>query len=314
MPRVESWSQLKIGIVVAVVITAAVAWVLLFARIGALHGNTSRLYMVTDVAAGVLNGTEVRLAGEKVGLVKSVELRPPTTDTSERIGISMDILSQYMKYIRRNSDVQIQPGGRLIGSPVVSITFGTTSSPPIGAGDTLRAQTQVEAHPGIADASTLGDSLTSILASGSTIRSELDTTITAVGKIRGTTQSQLSAVRSAIDNFSNRALASHGTIASLVRDSARIRNQSAYLRSLADSIDAAADGDGEIGRFHRDSTLVVEAHRALAAVADLRARLARYTGGSAAGAAMSAQLDTTHALLDSVVQDAKRHPLRYITF
>ena len=46
----------------------------------------------------------------------------------------------------------------------------------------------------------------------------------------------------------------------------------------------------------------------------LRARLARYTGGSERGAAMAAQLDTTHALLDSVVQDAKKHPLRYITF
>src|SRR6185437_2040871 len=95
----------------------------------ALHGRTTRLYLVTDVASGVLNGTEVWLAGKKVGLVRSVELRPPATDTAERIAIAMDVLDPYVRYIRRNSDVRIQPGGRLIGAPVVYIDVGTAAAP-----------------------------------------------------------------------------------------------------------------------------------------------------------------------------------------
>ncbi len=314
MPRAENWSQVKIGIVVAAVIVAVVSSVLYFARIGALHGKTTRIYMVTDVAAGVLNGTEVRLAGQKVGLVRSVELRPPSSDTTERVAIAMDVLDQYVKYIRRNSDVQIQPGGRLIGSPVVYISFGTAAAPPVENGDTLRAQAQLEARSGLADLSSLGDSLTSIISTGYSIHSEFDTTAGKVSQIDKLSLQQLEAVHRAVDNFSDRALASHGTIASLVRDSASVRKQTAYLHALVDSIDEAANGTGEVGRFRRDSALVVEAHEALATVADLRTRVARYSGSSERGVAMAAQLDTLHARLDSVVQDAKKHPLRYITF
>jgi ABC-type transporter Mla subunit MlaD len=314
MPRAENWSQLKLGIMVAVVIVAAVASVLFFARIGALHGKTTRLYMVTDMASGVLNGTDVWLAGEKIGLVRSVELRPPSTDTSERVAITMDVLDPYVKYIRRNSDVQIRPGGRLIGSPVVNITFGTTAAPPVRNGDTLRAQAQLEAHSGLADASSLGDSLNSIVGSASTIKSELHTTINTVSELRKSSQQQMEAVHRAADNFTDRALASHGTVASLVRDTASFRKQVVRMRAVADSIEEAANGKGEIGRFRRDSTLVLQARQALATVTDLRARLARYMGDSVRGAAMAAQLDTTHARLDSVVRDAKKHPLRYITF
>jgi ABC-type transporter Mla subunit MlaD len=314
MARAEKWSQLKLGILVAVTIVAVVSSVLLFARIGALHGKTTRLYMVTDLAAGVLNGTEVRLSGQKIGLVRSVALRPPSSDTTERVAITMDVLNPYMKYIRRNSDVQIRPGGRLIGSPVVYITVGTSAAPAVGEGDTLRARAQVEARSGLADASTLGDSLNSIVSTVSTLHSEFDTTLGDVASLANRSEEQIHNVRGAVNSFTRRALASNGTVASFVRDSARLRRQTAYLRAVADSIGDAASGRGEIGRFRRDSTLILQAHKTLASVTDLRARIGRYSGHSAQGAAMAAQLDTTHARLDSLIQDAKHHPLRYITF
>ena len=52
----------------------------------------------------------------------------------------------------------------------------------------------------------------------------------------------------------------------------------------------------------------------MAAVNDIKARLARYSGGAAGGAAMERQLDRAHAQMDSVVQDAKHHPFRYLPF
>ena len=315
MPRAENWSQLKVGIFVFIGIAAIVFAVMRFARIGALRGDTSRIYMVTDIAAGVLNGTEVRLAGQKVGLVESVELRPPSSDTTERVAISMDVLDTYLRYIRRNSDVQIQPSGRVVGSPVIAITMGTTQSPPIKAGDTLRARTQIEAHSGIADASSLADSVTGIAASISTLKTEFDTTLRNVASLRKLSLKQAEAVHVAMDNFADRALASQGTIASLVRDSASLRKQTSRVSALADSIGTAAStGSGEFGRFRRDSTLVVQARSTMAAVAQLRASIARYAGKSSEGAALAKQLDIANVKLDSIVMDAKRHPLRYIAF
>jgi len=315
MPRAENWSQLKVGILVLLGIVAVVFAVMRFARIGALHGDTSRIYMVTDIAAGVLNGTEVRLAGQKVGLVESVQLRPPSADTTERVAISMDVLDTYLRYIRRNSDVQIQPSGRVVGSPVISITMGTIQSPPIKAGDTLRARTQIEARSGIADASSLADSVTGIGASISTLKTEFDTTLGDVASLRKLSVKQAEAVHVAMDNFADRALASKGTIASLIRDTASLRKQTTRVSALADSIGAAAStSSGEFGRFRRDSTLVVQARSTMASVAELRASVARYVGKSSEGVALANQLDITNAKLDSIVMDAKKHPLRYLAF
>jgi ABC-type transporter Mla subunit MlaD len=314
MPRAEHWSQLKVGILVFTGIVVAVTAVMTYARVGALHGETTRLYMVTDIASGVLSGTEVRLAGQKVGLVRSVELRPPSSDTSERVLITMDVLNQYLKYVRRNSDVQIRPGGRLVGSPIVAISMGTSHATGLVAGDTLRAKAQAVARSGFADASSLGDSLSQILATASTLKSDFDSTAQSVAAVRRQSERQAEAVEAAIDNLSNRAVGSNGTIASLVRDSASLRAQATRVSALADSIGAAANGNGETGRFRRDSTLVIQARRTLATVADLRSRIARYSGGTARGAALARQLDRAGALMDSVVQDAKRHPLRYVAF
>lgn len=314
MPRVEHWSQLRIGLIVLVAIIAAVASVLSFARIGALHGKTTRLYLVTDMASGVLNGTEVWLAGKKVGLVRSVELRPPVSDTAERIAIAMDVLDPYVRYIRRNSDIRIQPGGRLIGSPVIYIDVGTAAAPGVSAGDTLRAGAQVQARSGLADASSLGDSLTEIAATASTIKRQFDSTANDLSGLARISSRQANAVHVALDKLSDRALASRGTLAGFVRDSARLRAEASRVSALADSIGMAANGSGEIGRFRRDSTLVLQARQTLGSVADLRRRVVRYAGRSAEGAALAAQLDRAHAQLDSIVQDAKSHPLRYITF
>jgi ABC-type transporter Mla subunit MlaD len=315
MPRAENWSQLKVGILVLLGIVAVVFAVMRFARIGGLHGDTSRIYMVTDIAAGVLNGTEVRLAGQKVGLVESVQLRPPSADTTERVAISMDVLDTYLRYIRRNSDVQIQPSGRVVGSPVISITMGTIQSPPIKPGDTLRARTQIEARSGIADASSLADSVTGIGASISTLKTEFDTTLGDVASLRKLSVKQAEAVHVAMDNFADRALASKGTIASLIRDTASLRKQTTRVSALADSIGAAAStSSGEFGRFRRDSTLVVQARSTMASVAELRASVARYAGKSSEGVALANQLDITNAKLDSIVMDAKKHPLRYLAF
>jgi len=314
MPRVEHWSQLRIGLIVLAGIIAVVAAVLSFARVGALHGKTTRLYLVTDMASGVLNGTEVWLAGKKIGLVRSVALRPPATDTAERIAIAMDVLDPYVRYIRRNSDVRIQPGGRMIGSPVVYIDVGTAAAPGVGAGDTIRARAQIQARSGLADVSSLGDSLTEIAATVSTVKREFDSTANDLSGLARMSARQANAVHVALDKFSDRALASRGTIAGLVRDSARLAAQASHISALADSISIAANGSGEIGRFRRDSTLVMQARQTLASVADLRRRVARYAGRSDEGTALAIQLDRAHAQLDSIVQDARSHPLRYMTF
>ena len=116
MPRSHSWSELKVGLISAAVIIAIVLGVLIFARVGALHGKRDQLFVLTDHAPGVLPGTEVWLAGEKIGLVNNIRFRPASTDTSRRVIIELEVLSKYFPQIRKNSHADIRPGGNLIGS------------------------------------------------------------------------------------------------------------------------------------------------------------------------------------------------------
>src|SRR5881396_2372807 len=93
------WSDLKVGLAAAAVLFAAVVSILLFARVGALHGETVQLYVTTADATGVLKGTEVWVAGKRVGLVTAVRFQPVSTDTVQRVLIEADVLKQYLPLI-----------------------------------------------------------------------------------------------------------------------------------------------------------------------------------------------------------------------
>src|SRR5205814_9149485 len=110
MPHKLHWRELTGGIIAVIAIALLTIVILLFARVGALHGKKVTLYVVTDEAAGVLSGTEVWLAGDKVGLVKDVSFRSPTTDTLERLLIETEFLRSALPNVRRDSYARIQPG------------------------------------------------------------------------------------------------------------------------------------------------------------------------------------------------------------
>src|SRR5437660_4069768 len=142
MPRRASWRELVIGLVGIAALVAGALAVLLFMRVGQLHGDTFRLYALTGEARGVIRGSEVWLAGQKVGVVKDIAFMAPTSSASSRILIVMDVLSSARQGIRRNSTAQVRAGGTPIGAPVVYVTIGTNTAPVVSAGDTIRTLPQ----------------------------------------------------------------------------------------------------------------------------------------------------------------------------
>jgi len=314
MPRVTRWSQLTIGLVALAGVIAVAGGVLVFARVGALRGPATMLYMVTDRASRVIKGTDVWLGGQKVGVVDAVTLRGVSTDTADRVLIRMRVLDQFMPYVRRNSSAQIRSGSTLIGAPVVAITVGTRATPQLHAGDTLRALTQYETQPVSADLGVLGDSVIAIVGGTRRIMAQMDTTGSAIRLLRTRSVGEVGAVARAFEAFQDRAVRSGGTVALALADTA-LRGKVAHVRAVADSLRAAARSAHGVGRFARDTTLLVHARHALATTDSLRARIARYRADPAGGdTALAAQLARTRLELDSLVSDVKHHPLRYLHF
>jgi len=71
MPRRTSWRELIVGLVALAVVTGVGLVVLVFARVGTLHGSTFRLFAVTGEARGIIHSSEVWLGGQKVESSKS---------------------------------------------------------------------------------------------------------------------------------------------------------------------------------------------------------------------------------------------------
>ena len=316
MPHQLHWRELKGGIIAAAVIAALTLIVLVYARVGALHGKKVTLYVVTDEASGVLTGTEVWLAGEKEGLVKDVTFRPVTTDTLERVLIVTEVLEEALPSVRRDSYAQIRPGGTMIGTPVVYISPGTTATRALHGGDTVFARPKAAVGDLAEDVGSIIPEFKSLGAATRELASKIDRPVGTIGNARKNGFEDFPDVSAGVSSLYARGTQSGGTIASASRT--RLMAHAAATMGAADSIRRLASSNkGTMGRFRRDSTLVTKARHVLAEL-DTLALLIQSPVGTIAAAhsdsALARQLDREHMLMDALVKDMKSNPGRYIRF
>jgi phospholipid/cholesterol/gamma-HCH transport system substrate-binding protein len=316
MPRQLHWRELIPGIIGAAAVAAVVVAVLLFARVGALHGKKVTLYVVTADAPGILSGTEVWLAGQKEGVVKSVTFRPATVPELERVLITTEFLAEALPGVRRDSYATIKPGGSLIGTLVVSITAGTSGSPELVDGDTIYARKRALVKSLTEDVSTIGPEFAALGVATRELAGNINRPVGTFGNYRANGLPDLPDVTAGMSSLSTRATRGNGTVARGMRSDLRAR--ASHAMAAADSIRTLVSSNkGTLGRFRRDTTLVTNAGHVLAEVDTLRALLSNPVGAIAAAHADSAltrQLARTHVLLASLISDARKNPKRYIAF
>jgi ABC-type transporter Mla subunit MlaD len=119
MPRPLHWRDLRTGLIALAVVIASALVILVFARVGGVRGRKVTLYVQAASATGVLRGTEVRLAGKRVGLVEEVRFLPPNPDSNAKLLIETKVLAEALPMLRQDTYAQIHPAGTIIGSPVV---------------------------------------------------------------------------------------------------------------------------------------------------------------------------------------------------
>ena len=315
MSRQLNWRELTGGLIAVVIIATLTIVVLLFARVGALHGKKVTLYITADGAPGILAGTEVWLAGEREGAVKDITFRPPSAPDSERLLIKTEFLQSAMPSVRRDSYAQIRPGGSPIGTPIIYIAPGTDAAAPLHDGDTIPSRSV----PGITslaeDIGTIAPEVAALGAATRKLAARIDQPVGTIGNLRANGMPDLPDVQAGLTSLNERARGK-GTLARAMNGDLRIR--AAHAMAAADSIrNLLASNKGSIGRFRRDTTLVTKATHVLAEVDTLRARFSDPIGGIASAhpdSALTRQLAQTHKLLAALIKDVKENPMRYIRF
>ena len=313
MSRTLAWRDLKVGAISFAVIVTLVLSILLFARVGALHGDTTNIYVVADDAPGVLSGTEVWLSGQKVGLVKDVHFRPPSTDTLERLAIHLEILSKHMHFIRKDAWADIRPGGNLIGSPVVFISSGTSRVAALNEGDTLKEISTGMMKPVGDRMEELGNRLGMLTDSGGRVLRLLQSQAGTAGRLVGSGWPKVTAQTDQIARIARRAAAGEGSLARFAHGD--LGAHVARIRAAKDSIgELMSTGRGNIGRFRKDSTLINQISHLRGEVDSLRSLS---TGGGALGkmksdSTLSIEMRKLREELTALMADLKKRPLRYL--
>jgi len=316
MPRQIHWRELTIGIIAVAAIAVLTLATLVFARVGALHGKKVTLYVVTDDATGVQSGTEVWLGGQKQGVVKEVSFRPASSDTLERLLIRTEFLESALPNVRRSSWASIRPGNSLIGLAVVYITVGSTKSPQLHEGDTVR--TRFSSHVGdlVTDIRTIMPQVSLLTASVKELNAKAKSTDGTVGNVRAHGFPKMPEVSARMTRLTEKSTRGNGTVGLASRTHLMVRATRAM--AAADSIRTlVSTNKGSLGRFRRDTTLATKAKGVLAELDKLSAFAASPAGALEAthpDSSLTRELSRTRLLLAELIRDLKKHPLRYIAF
>jgi phospholipid/cholesterol/gamma-HCH transport system substrate-binding protein len=316
MARRLSWSDVRGGLIAVVVIAIVAVAVLKFLRVGALHGDTFRLFALVGEARGVTRGSEVWLNGQKIGKITDIRFLPTSTDTSRRIQIEMDVLAKYRDAMRNDALAQIRAGGGIVGPPVVYLSAGTARAAPLRPDDTVRTQPQADVEGATGQFAVATKELPVIVGNLKLITIQLKGTAGTAGAIlNGLGLRDLDRAQSRASRLMDR-LSGGGTAGFMMRGGLSVRAQRVMAR--ADSVRALlASPNTSLGRLRRDSTLAAE-------VADIRNELTLLQASLASGRGTAGRAVSDSALGNALAEaqremtllraDLKKHPFRYVNF
>jgi phospholipid/cholesterol/gamma-HCH transport system substrate-binding protein len=316
MARRLSWSDVRGGLIAVVAIAIVAVVILKFLRVGALHGDTFRLYALVGEARGVTKGSEVWLNGQKIGKITDIRFLPASVDTARRIQIEMDVLEQYREAMRRDALAQIRAGGSVIGPPVVYLSAGTAHAAPLQPEDTVRTKPQADVEGATGQFAGAAKEFPVIIANVKLLTAQLQGTEgTAGAMMNGPGLPDLSRAQSRASRLMDR-LSGGGTAGFIMRGGLTTRAQ--HVMARADSVRALlASPNTSLGRFRRDSTLAGEVDDIRNELTLLQANLAsgRGTAGRAVSdSALGNALADAQREMTLLIADLKKHPLRYVNF
>jgi phospholipid/cholesterol/gamma-HCH transport system substrate-binding protein len=316
MARRLSWSDVRGGLIAVVALAIMAVSVLKFLRVGALHGDTFRLYALVGEARGVTKGSEVWLNGQMIGKITDIRFLAASTDTARRIQIEMEILAQYRDAMRRDALAQIRAGGSVIGPPVVYLSAGTLRAEAMRPEDTVRTKPQTDVEGATGQFGTAAREFPVIIGNVKLLAAQLKGTDGTAGAIlNGPGLRDLGRARSRASLLMDR-LSGGGTTGFVMRGGLSARAQRVMAR--ADSVRALlASPNTSLGRFRRDSTLAGE-------VDDIRNELTLLQTNLASGRGTAGRVVSDSALANALAEaqremtlliaDLKTHPLRYVNF
>lgn len=249
------WSQLKIGVLVLVSLTALTALIFLMSGgIGGLFGGKITLRSYFENASGLRVGAPVNLEGVTVGNVRAIQIVPERKLTP--VEVIMRINGGYRRAVHSDSKAGLDTVG-VLGDTVVDIH----SKDAVGPLVENNAELPTNETPNLSDVikSSQGtiDQLNLILAKANSIADALTSNKGSVGKLINDPDLYnravitLTQIQQLVDEVSN----GKGSVGKLLKDETLYNHLNSSVTRLDDLTAKISEGKGTIGQLLNNPAL-----------------------------------------------------------
>jgi phospholipid/cholesterol/gamma-HCH transport system substrate-binding protein len=323
MARRKSAYEVRVGFLIFLALAVLIATVVYVGEQQGFMRDRFHLRTLMSRVNGLQEGAPVRLAGVDVGTVTSVEFSPDTDNP--RIVVTMEVNRSVKKYIRKDSRAHIGTLG-LLGDKFVGITFGSPNQPEVQDWDYIESSDPIDVEKlldeGVEVFNTLRRSagtFKEVTEAAQRIAWKIDTGKGTLGLLVNDPQLYFDLRRLLIlvERMSREIESGEGTLALLFRDPSLYNNLTGLLASVHQLSDSLRQGKGTAGQLLNDASLYHHADSLVAELSLLSRKLNSDQGSLAKLSrddSLYVSLVRTLASLDSLVQDIRRNPKRYVSF
>jgi len=313
-----SWNQVRVGIaVVAALVLLAIA-IFFIGETGEVFGQRYTLVTLMPSANGLIEGASVRVAGQDVGKVNSIEFIP--IDQRQRpdqvLKITLAVDDRVREQIRGDSEARLRTQG-LLGDKIIDVTPGTTDAPTLEPGDTIPSSVAIDYEQMLASASQVVDDLSVMLRNMRVIADSLLAGHGTAGRLLTDTTLyvELTETSRSMNEFLAAVGRGEGAFVQLAQDQELYADLKSVITGLDSLTAALVSGEGTLSRLLRDESLYAE-------LTSTSARADSMLASLEAGTGTMGQLLTDQELYESllkllvdiqaVVTELRESPRKYI--
>ena len=249
--------QIRVGIVLIAALLLLALGVFQVGRLFDVFASRYTLVTLIESSGGLIAGSPVTLAGQRIGQVDEIEFLPvDERRDSANIYVRLSINESVREQIREDSKAILQTQG-LLGNRYINISPGSPEYQPLQPGDTVPSLPPLDYESVLRTAAGTMDQVQDVIVDLRTVTDRLARGEGTLGALltddelydrMTTATNELASLLAAVNR-------SDGTLARLIRDPALYERMSASIARL-DSLGALIlEGDGSLGRLVRDDSL-----------------------------------------------------------
>lgn len=249
--------QIRVGVLLIVALLVLALGIFQVGRLFDVFASRYPLVTLFETSGGLIAGSPVTLAGQRVGQVESIEFLPvddrrDSANIVVRLSVNRDVQDQ----IRTDSRAVLQTQG-LLGDRFVDISPGSSGYTPLAPGDTLPSLPPLDYESVLRTAANTMDEVQGVVIDLRTLTQRLNSGEGTLGALLtdDVLYQRMAVATTELSGLLSEINRSDGTMARIIQDPELYNRMNSALSRL-DSLGAVVlDGQGSLGRMIRDDSL-----------------------------------------------------------